>query len=141
MLTNDIIKIFESPKYAPFNELVGTDDERYGYKFEPVEVDVSLQFQAINEINLNEEFFDATVVLRMSWKDETLEWKTGTQDKTATENINAVLNNIELEIRSRTDKTPTINSIRVTEDEVRCILDKLYKRIFIRRSGHQISKL
>ena len=127
MLTNDIIKLFESPKYAPFNELVGTDDERYGYKFEPVEVDVSLQFQAINEINLNEEFFDATVVLRMSWKDETLEWKTDTRNKTATENLTAVLNNAELESTSRSDKTPTINSIRVTEDEVRHVLNKIYQ--------------
>ena len=105
--------------------MVGTDDERYGYKFKPVEVDVSLQFQAINEINLNEEFFDATVVLRMSWKDETLEWKTGTQDRTATDNLNAVLNHAEHERMSRADKTPTINSIRVTEDEVRYVLSKL----------------
>ena len=106
--------------------MVGTDDERYGYKFEPVEVDVSLQFQAINEINLNEEFFDATVVLRMSWKDETLEWKSGTQGKTATDNINAVLNNTDLDSTSRAAKTPTINSIRVTEDEVIYVLNKLY---------------
>ena len=105
--------------------MVGTDDERYGYKFEPIEVDVSLQFQAINEINLNEEFFDATVVLRMSWKDETLEWKTDTRNKTATENLNAVLNNGKLESTSRSDKTPTINSIRVTEDEVRFVLNKI----------------
>ena len=115
------VKLFKRPKYAPFNELIGTDDERYGYKFEPVEVDVSLQFQAINEINLNEEFFDATVVLRMSWKDETLEWKTDTQEKTTTENLNAVLNHAKLVSTSRSDKTPTINSIRVTEDEVKYV--------------------
>ena len=61
----------------------------------------------------------------MSWKDETLEWKNGTQDKTTADNLNAVLNHGKLESTSRSDKTPTINSIRVTEDEVRYVLNKI----------------
>ena len=33
--------------------------------------------KAINEINLNEEYMDASVVITMEWHDKNLEWKTG----------------------------------------------------------------
>ena len=33
--------------------------------------------KSINEINLNEEYMDASVVITMNWNDKQLAWKTG----------------------------------------------------------------
>ena len=36
-----------------------------------------LQIKAINEINLNEEYMDASLVITMEWIDNALSWETG----------------------------------------------------------------
>ena len=51
--------------------------ELSGYVFDPIEVDLNLQVKAINEINLNEEYMDASVVITMEWRDRNLAWQTG----------------------------------------------------------------
>lgn len=98
--------------------MIGTDEPRYGYKFEPVTVDISVQFQAINEINLNEEYFDATIVLHMTWHDSKLAW-TSIEEKAKVKNLEWVENHGERnQSNHRNDKMPVLGSIRVTEDEV-----------------------
>ena len=51
--------------------------EYAGHVFVPVELNIVLQVKAINEINLNEEYMDASVVITMNWNDKQLAWKTG----------------------------------------------------------------
>ena len=86
-------KIFEEkPQFAPFTGLINPDEERSGYIYDPVEVDVYLQvrpsdfsneqnffnqIKSINEINLNEEYMDASIVITMEWIDKQLSWQTG----------------------------------------------------------------
>ena len=57
------------------------NQELSGYVFDPIEVDLNLQVKAINEINLNEEYMDASVVITMEWFDKNLAWQTGKIDQ------------------------------------------------------------
>ena len=77
-----LFQIFEENDkvYGEFNSLVNPNQELSGYVFDPIEVDLNLQVKAINEINLNEEYMDASVVITMEWRDKNLAWKTGKID-------------------------------------------------------------
>jgi len=67
----------EKPQFEPFTGIINPDEERSGYIYDPVEVDVYLQIKSINEINLNEEYMDASIVITMEWIDKQLSWQTG----------------------------------------------------------------
>ena len=43
----------------------------------PIKVDIYFQVKSINEINLNEEYMDVSVVITMEWTDKNLKWETG----------------------------------------------------------------
>ena len=47
-----------------------------GYKFTPIQVDTRFQLQTVHEINLNEQYMDASVVITMYWGDSNLQWET-----------------------------------------------------------------
>lgn len=98
--------------------MVDSEKERHGWKFEPVHVDIGVEFQAINEINLNEEYFDATIVLKMSWVDKELQWHTihgGIRDKNLK---SASLNLLTEDYKHENNETHQTRSIRVSEDQV-----------------------
>ena len=47
-----------------------------GYKFTPIPVDTMVQIQSIHEINLSEQYMDASIVITMNWNDNRLQWTT-----------------------------------------------------------------
>ena len=47
-----------------------------GYKFIPIPVDTMVQIQSIHEINLSEQYMDASIVITMIWNDNNLQWTT-----------------------------------------------------------------
>ena len=49
-------------------------EEKKGYKWNPVEVDTILQLVAVNDLNLNQEYLDATIAVSMQWYDPRLMW-------------------------------------------------------------------
>ena len=142
-------KIFEEkPQFEPFTGLINPDEERSGYIYDPVEVDVYLQvrpsdfsneqnffnqIKSINEINLNEEYMDASIVITMEWIDKQLSWQTGEisvtpsplttspPQNTTTEN-NAAQNSTDTSQNSKEETVSqeriNINSIRADKDQV-----------------------
>ena len=113
--------------------LVNPSKERSGYVYDPIEIDVYLQIKAINDINLNEEYMDASVVITMEWYDKQLSWKTGkttapTQQRptTATPTSNSTTTNStvvsEGPQNGSKDETQTnsvnINSIRADPSQI-----------------------
>ena len=58
-----------------FTTVLYITESQLGKKPRPVTVDTMVQIQSINEINLNEEYFDATIALSMRWEDKRLRWQ------------------------------------------------------------------
>ena len=52
--------------------LVNPSKERSGLVYDPIEIDLYLQIKAINDINLNEEYMDASIVITIEWFDRHL---------------------------------------------------------------------
>ena len=66
------IKIFNSnEKYRRIRSFVARET---GSVFEPMNADLIFQVKAVNEINLNEEFIDATITITLMWTDTRLQW-------------------------------------------------------------------
>ena len=49
-------------------------EEQQGYTWSPIEVDTVFQLLSVNDINLNQEYLDATIAISMQWKDDRLAW-------------------------------------------------------------------
>ena len=103
--------------------LVNPYKERSGLVYDPIEIGVYLQIKAINDINLNEEYMDASIVITMEWFDRQLSWETGAARPTTppTSTNNSTNTNSTIESNSK-DESQTanfnINSIRADESQV-----------------------
>ena len=82
--------------------LINPEKERSGYVYKPVEIDVYVQVKAINDINLNEEYMDASIIITMEWYDPQLSWKTGKSSTSSGDGMNYT----------------TISSIRADKNQV-----------------------
>ena len=49
-------------------------DEQQGYTWSPIEVNTVFQLLSINDVNLNQEYLDATIAISMQWIDGRLQW-------------------------------------------------------------------
>ena len=49
-------------------------DDAAGIVKKPVKIEALLQIQAINDINLNGQYMDATISLSLAWTDPRLQW-------------------------------------------------------------------
>ena len=102
---------FDKAEFYPFNRVLVPNQERTGYKFDPVNIDVYLQLKAINEVNLHEEFLDATVFLTFEWTDPKLTWQVKGKAKLRSQGTES----------NRIMEVENINSIRVDKNEVRAL--------------------
>ena len=86
----------------------------------PIKVDIYFQVKSINEINLNEEYMDVSVVITMEWTDKNLKWETG---KVSTEKkytpTQYTYGSKQLHKKNGDDfKVININSIRADKSQV-----------------------
>ena len=110
-------QLFKKREFYPFNKLLVPKQERVGYKYDPVNIDVYLQLKAVNEVNLHEEYLDATVFLTFEWTDPKLTWKV--KEKTKNLKIASKLLPRQPPGSDEVIEVDNINSIRVDKDEVR----------------------
>ena len=109
-------QLFKKREFYPFNRLLVPKQERVGYKYDPVNIDVYLQLKAVNEVNLHEEYLDATVFLTFEWTDPKLTWKV--KEKTKNLKIASKLLPRQPPGSDEVIEVDNINSIRVDKDEV-----------------------
>ena len=109
-------QLFKKREFYPFNKLLVPKQERVGYKYDPVNIDVYLQLKAVNEVNLHEEYLDATVFLTFEWTDPKLTWKV--KEKTKNLKIASKLLPRQPPGSDEVIEVDNINSIRVDKDEV-----------------------
>ena len=112
------IQLFKKREFYPFNRLLVPKQERVGYKYDPVNIDVYLQLKAVNEVNLHEEYLDATVFLTFEWTDPKLTWKVSEKTKIASKLLPRQPPGSDEVI-----EVDNINSIRVDKDEVSWIFN------------------
>ena len=112
-----MIQLFKKKEFYPFNKLLVPKQERVGYKFDPINIDVYLQLKAINEVNLNEEYLDATVFMTFEWTDPKLTWKVKEKQNLRRKSPGPLIKGL-----AKSDdviEVDNINSIRVDKNEVR----------------------
>ena len=110
-----MIQLFKKKEFYPFNKLLVPKQERVGYKFDPINIDVYLQLKAINEVNLNEEYLDATVFMTFEWTDPKLTWKVKEKQSLKGKYPGPFLEPKDFDVI----EVDNINSIRVDKNEVR----------------------
>ena len=119
-----ILQHFEKDEFYPFNRLLVPTLERTGYKFDPVNIDVYLQLKAINEVNLHEEFLDATVFLTFEWTDPKLTWQVKEKTSGASTGSNHII------------EVDNINSIRVDKNEVGILRSNMLVKLMVTQDSH-----
>ena len=119
-----ILQHFEKDEFYPFNRLLVPTLERTGYKFDPVNIDVYLQLKAINEVNLHEEFLDATVFLTFEWTDPKLTWQVKEKTSGASTGSNHII------------EVDNINSIRVDKNEVGVLRSNMLVKLMVTQGSH-----
>ena len=119
-----ILQHFEKDEFYPFNRLLVPTLERTGYKFDPVNIDVYLQLKAINEVNLHEEFLDATVFLTFEWTDPKLTWQVKEKTSGASTGSNHII------------EVDNINSIRVDKNEVGVLRSNMLVKLMVTQDSH-----
>ena len=63
-----------------FNDFHKYEEQR-GYTWSPIEVNTIFQLLSVNDVNLNQEYLDATVAISMQWMDGRLKWDYDTYGK------------------------------------------------------------
>ena len=128
-----LIKIFEEkPQFAKFTGLINPEEERSGLIYDPVEVDVYLQVRyfkkfvlnwsqpsqvkAINEINLNEEYMDASIVITMEWIDKQLNWIDKKNLKTCEISTTPIFSTPSLSQNNTAENDTAQNSTNTSQD-------------------------